>query len=121
MAMTGNGANSNIVLSDTNNGVAVVASASATRTAVTYNGAVDGYVKATNGATALAADNTGASNTLTKYIEAVRIPAPSSGTNTFTISVPNGSTDEYISFTFTVDSSGNTLIDGSIVYDGTYN
>jgi len=35
---------------------------------------------------------------------------PTSGTRSFTITVPNGSTTEFIDFVFTVDSSGNVVI-----------
>jgi hypothetical protein len=101
------GADSNIVLSDTNNGVAITAYPTATRTAVTYSSAVNGYVKASSGAVASAAITTPVSGTaVTRYLSSVRIPpaASASTPNIFSVSVPNGSTDEYITFTFSVDN-----------------
>lgn len=53
----------------------------------------------------------------TMHLETLRIPPPSSGTNSITIKVPNGTTNpdtstesDWISVTFTVDSSGNVDI-----------
>ena len=43
-------------------------------------------------------------------ISGINIPIPLSGTNTFQIKVPNGANDT-ITFTFTVDTSGNTTIE----------
>lgn len=48
----------------------------------------------------------------TKYITGVTLNAPSSGTNAFEITVPNGSLLDFITFRFTVDSSGNVYVDG---------
>lgn len=44
-----------------------------------------------------------------KAIPGVEITAPASGTKTFYVIVPNGSST--VTFTFTVDSSGNVTID----------
>ena len=53
----------------------------------------------------------------TMHFETISIPAPSSGTNSITIRVPNGTTtpdssnaEDWIAVTFTVDSSGNSEI-----------
>ena len=42
-------------------------------------------------------------------IPGIEILTPTSGTNSFYITVPNGSNDT-VTFTFTVDSAGNTVI-----------
>ena len=103
---------SNVTLSDTNNGIAVTGTGTATRAAVLYNGAVSGWVTAADNATALAAQSTATTlTTKTRYITGVNIQAPSSGTRTFDVTVPNG-TDGTITFRFTVDSSSNVWVDG---------
>ena len=49
---------------------------------------------------------------VTKYIQGVKLVAPSSGTRYFDITVPNGNTTDFITFRFTVDSSGNVTVAG---------
>ena len=61
-------------------------------------------------------------NTANKYVSkniqlnynipGVRIPTAisSSNNNTFYVEVPNGNSNDYIRFTFSVDSNGNTII-----------
>lgn len=53
------------------------------------------------------------SNTATNYyqIDGVEIKAPSSGTNSFAIKVPNGSASDTITFTFKVDSNNNVWVE----------
>ena len=57
----------------------------------------------------------------TKTIEGVEITAPSSGTNSFYVTLPNGSGDT-ITLIFTVDSEGNSDIteDAVNAYGGSY-
>lgn len=43
-------------------------------------------------------------------VTGINIPVPESGTNTFSVTVPNGTNDTVI-FTFTVDANGNTTIE----------
>lgn len=50
------------------------------------------------------------SSSATRYVTGVKIAAPSSGTRSFTITVPNGSTTDFIDFVFTVDSTGNVTV-----------
>ena len=45
---------------------------------------------------------------VSSYISGVTLVAPVSGTNSFSITVPNG--DTTVTFTFVVDSDGNTHI-----------
>lgn len=42
----------------------------------------------------------------TKYLTGVKLVPPGSGTRSFSIEVPNGSTTDFITFVFTVDSTG---------------
>lgn len=66
---------SNVTLSDTNNGISVTGAASAGRAAVTYNGAVNGWVSKTSGTTAYS--GTSSNTTLTgktRYITAITVP-----------------------------------------------
>lgn len=86
-------------------GVTVVASAKASRTAVLYNGAVNGWVEKTdNAATGVKAISNQALTSETKYITGVTI-----GTSkNFNITVPNG--DETITLNFAVDSNGNVVV-----------
>jgi len=45
-------------------------------------------------------------------ISGVTLAPPVSGERSFNISVPNGNLNDYITFRFTVDSSGNVKVDG---------
>lgn len=109
-AMTG----TNATLSDTNNGIKIVAtgggSASLTATAVANQA---GYIHtdADMGSATFSIANT--TTTTTKYLSGVKLEAPASGTRSFTITVPNGSTTDFIDFVFTVDSSGNVTVNGN--------
>jgi hypothetical protein len=86
-------------------GVKVVANAKASRTAVLYNGAVNGWVnKADNTATEVTAISNQALTAETKYITGVDIKA----SKNFDITVPNG--DDTVTFNFAVDDNGNVLV-----------
>lgn len=86
-------------------GVKVVANAAASRAAVLYNGAVNGWVnKADNAATEVAAISNQALTPETKYITGVDIKT----SKNFNITVPNGS--DTITFNFAVDANGNVLV-----------
>lgn len=102
---------SNITTSDSNtSGVSVTFRGSG---AVSATAAITtaGY---TNTTTSFATGTSTSSGTkdLTKYITGVKIVAPSSGTRSFSIQVPNGNTTDFITFVFTVDSSGNVTVAG---------
>lgn len=108
---TANATNASISSSTNNSGVSIAATASATRAQVTYNGTVAGWVSQSSGAQALAASSATALTGTTYYINGVTLTKPSSGTRTFSITVPNGSTT--ITFVFNVDTSGNvTVVEG---------
>ena len=99
----------NVTLSSsTNNGICIQTRGVALRDAVLYNGAVEGWVSKSDNAQALAGSS---KNVLgdAYYINGVNIPIPESGTNTFTVTVPNGANDT-VTITFTVDSNGNSEI-----------
>lgn len=100
--------NATISDSTNNSGVSVVASGSAIRAQVTYNGAVDGWVTKANGAEVLAAGDATALTNKTYYINGVTLIKPSSGTRSFSITVPDGNST--VTFVFSVDSSGNVII-----------
>lgn len=86
-------------------GVKVVANAKASRTAVLYNGAVNGWVnKADNAATEVTAITNQALTSETKYITGVDIKS----SKNFNITVPNGTGS--LTFNFTVDANGNVLV-----------
>lgn len=100
---------SNVTFSETNNGVSVTATGGGTASASASASATSaGYVEAGNiaSATIAAPNNT---TTTAKYISGVTIQAPSSGTRSFSITVPNG--DSTTTFTFSVDSNGNVVIE----------
>ena len=100
------GAYTNATTSTTDtSGVKVVANAKASRTAVLYNGAVNGWVnKADNAATEVTAISNQALTPETKYIIGVDIKA----SKNFNITVPNGT--ESLTFNFAVDANGNVLV-----------
>lgn len=115
-AVTGGGLNNkgatatftNMTTSSTNSsGVAILAKGTAGRAAVTYNGNVNGWVTASNGDTVSGGGAVSAStwNGTTYYATGVTL----TNGKTFSITVPNGSSDP-ITFTFTVDSDGNTTV-----------
>ena len=86
-------------------GVSVVAEATASRTAVLYNGAVNGWVeKADNASTGVNAINDQALTSETKYITGVDIKA----SKNFNITIPNGGST--VTLNFAVDSSGNVVV-----------
>ena len=101
----------NVTVSDTNtSGVSITFDGS---------GEVSGLAQITtagytpvNNNFATASSTTSSSATATKYITKIKLEAPSTGTRTFDIEVPNGSPSEYIVFRYTVDSSGNVTIEG---------
>ena len=100
---------SNITLSDTNNGISITATGGGTASAsVTATGNQAGY--AANGATlgSNTIAGTSQSTTASTYISGVNLTAPTTGTRSFAITIPNG--DSTQTFTFTVDASGNTTV-----------
>lgn len=96
--------NATISTTDTS-GVKVVANAKASRTAVLYNGTVNGWVnKADNAATEITAISNQALTPETKYITGVDIKE----SKNFNITVPNGANT--VTFNFAVDANGNVLV-----------
>ena len=104
---TPSGAYTNATTSTTNtSGVKVVASAKYNRSAVLYNGAVNGWVnKADNAATGVnALTNQTLGTPETKYITGVNIGA----SKNFNITIPNG--NDTVTLNFAVDANGNVLV-----------
>lgn len=108
--------NSTVIISDTDTcGAYISSTGSASRAAVTYAAAVNGYVIKSSGTVALAAttSNTDQGTATKKYINGIKIYAPSGDTERyFDVTVPNGSITEFITFRFKVDKNGNVAIEG---------
>ena len=102
---------SNVTLSNTDNGVSITATgggtASATASAVSSQA---GYMDSgeTIGTQTINASNQ--TTTANSFISGVTLNAPLSGTNTFAITLPNGSNDT-VTLTFTVDATGNWSVE----------
>lgn len=95
-----------------NNGLSVLAKGTAGRAAVTYTNTA-GYIPAhTSAQNASSAVSTSTWNGTTYYLTGVKLAAPSSGIAKFDITVPNGSTSDFITFQFQVDTSGNVTVLG---------
>lgn len=94
--------------STNNSGITIAAAASATRAVVQYNTAVNGWVSKAASADAYAASGATALTGTTYYLNGVTLTAPTSGTRSFSITVPNGSSTA--TFVFNVDTSGNVTI-----------
>ena len=105
---TASSSNASISSTTNNSGVTIAAAASATRAQITYNGAVAGWVDKTSGAEALAAGSATALTGTTYYINGVTLTAPSSGTRTFAVTVPNGATTA--TFVFNVAANGSVTV-----------
>lgn len=106
--ITGNamGTYTNATTSTSNtSGVMVIASATVSRTAVSYNGAVDGWVTANNNAIVSAAINNQELATDTQYITGVNI----GNSKEFEITIPNGNLSP-LTLNFAVDNNGNVLV-----------
>ena len=96
----------NLSYSSSNNtsGVYITPSASFTMNDITYNGAVNGWVSKSNGASAVAATQHILSGSA-RYINGVVLENGKS----FDITVPNGSSGT-LTYHFSVDANGNTTI-----------
>lgn len=108
---SGNKIISTAVTDASNNGLLITASATANRAIATYTNTAGYFPAHTSAQTAVAASGNVAATTTGYYLQGVRLAAPSSGTATFFIEVPNGSTSEFIKFMFHVDTSGNVYVD----------
>lgn len=107
---TAAGTNATISDSTNNSGVEIQTSGGATRGAVEYAAAVEGWIDKSSGDTALAAGSAETWTGTKYYINGVTITPPASGSRTFAITLPNGENDT-ITLTVTVDSSGNWSIE----------
>lgn len=93
-----------------NNGIYITsvaeASASASVSATTGNA---GYAASSTVLGTGTVNSTLETASETQYVSGVTIPKPASGTNSFSVTVPNGNST--VTFTFVVDSSGNVTIE----------
>ena len=104
-------AGTNVTLSNTNNGVSITATGGGTASAsVTATGNSAGYapsgVQIGSGTVAASSETT----TATSYISGVTLTTPSSGTNNFSVTLPNGELGT-ITLTFKVDSTGSWVLE----------
>ena len=104
VTMTG----SNVTLSDSDNGISVTSVGSSTGSAYPVATVSTAGYAALNGEIGSATLTGSDSDTLVKYISGVTITAPQSGTNSFSITVPDGNST--VTFVFNVDSSGNVTV-----------
>ena len=99
----------NMTVSDTNSsgvGITFTGSGNVGASATVIQG---GYVEK-DAVVATSAAMPSNNSSATKYITGVTIVPPTSGTRAFSITIPNGSTEDFITFNFYVDSLGNTTI-----------
>ena len=105
-APIGYAAFTNMTTSSTDtSGIAIQAAGAAGRDAVLYNGAVNGWVIASDNASASAAVSTENWTGTTYYATGVTL----GNGKTFDITVPNGA-NATVTFRFIVDASGNTTV-----------
>ena len=99
----------NVTLSNINNGVSITATGGGTASAsVSAASTQAGYIPNNTTLDTQTVAASSQTTTATSYISGVTLTAPSSGTRTFSITVPNGNTTA--TFVFNVDSSGNVTV-----------
>ena len=107
---TATSSTASISSSTNNSGVLIQTKYSIDAATISYNAAANGWInKAANATTGSSTTALTATNGTAYYINGVTLTAPSSGTRSFTITVPNGSV-ETLTFNFSVDANGNTTI-----------
>ncbi len=107
---TATSSTADISTSTNNSGVSIQTKYAINSVGISYNTAANGWVnKAANAATGSSTTAKSATNGAAYYINGVTLTAPTNGTRSFNITVPNGASTP-ITFTFTVDSNGNTTI-----------
>ena len=94
-----------------NNGLKITAKGSAGRTAVTYTNTA-GYIPATSNAVTASSATSTSWDGDDYYLTGVTIAAPTSGTAVFSVTVPNGSTSDFVTFVFHVGSDVSVFVDG---------
>lgn len=100
---------SHVTFSNTDNGISVTATGGGTPSGSVSLSSTGGFVP--EGSAGQSTD-TGSSSTTTAslYISGVTLTAPSSGTRSFSVTVPNDNNDT-LTLTFTVDSNGNWTLE----------
>jgi len=106
-SVTGN----NLILSNVNNGISVTATGGGTASAsATVTSTQAGYVPNNTVLDIQTIAGENQSTSASSYVSGVVLTAPVSGTNSFSITVPNGLSDT-VTFRFVVDSQGNVSIE----------
>jgi hypothetical protein len=98
----------NVTTSDSNTSGVSVTFAGSGSVSATAKVTTAGYTP-TNNSFATGSSTSSNSASLTKYITGVTLTAG----KTFSITVPNGSANDLITFVFTVDANNNVTVDGS--------
>lgn len=107
---TATSSTASISSSTNNSGVLIQTKYSIDAATISYNAAANGWInKAADATTGSSTTALNATNGTAYYINGVTLTAPSSGTRSFTITVPNGSAGT-LTFNFSVDADGNTTI-----------
>ena len=105
---------SNITTTSTNNfnnDISITYSATATGSTYYISSNTAGYINAST--TASSGSIADQSTTATYYIQGVTLNKPASGEAKFSITVPNGESNDMITFVFHADSFGNVVVDDS--------
>lgn len=101
----------NVTLSNTDNGVSITATGGGTASAsVSAISSQAGYIPSNSTLDTETIAASSQSTTASTFISGVTLTAPSTGTRTFSITIPNGSNDT-LTLIFTVDDQGNTTIE----------
>lgn len=106
---TASSSTASISNSTNNSGVSIQTAYSINAATISYAAAVNGWVsKSASASTGSSTTAKGSTNGTLYYINGVTLTAPSSGSRTFSVTVPNGSSTA--TFVFNVDASGNVTI-----------
>lgn len=107
---TATSSTANISNSTNKSGVSIQTKYAINSVGISYNSYANGWInKAANTPTGSSTTAKAATNGTVYYINGVTLTAPTTGTRSFEITVPNG-TNNTVKFTFTIDSNGNTTI-----------
>lgn len=99
----------NVTLSNTNNGISIVASGGGSASAsISATGNQSGYISSGDSLGTATVSSTSESTTASTFLSGVTLNKPASGVNSFSITVPNG--NSMATFTFNVDAEGNVTI-----------
>ena len=80
--------------------------------AVICDGPIEGYISKKNNDILIPAASGTSAERMVYNISGVTLTPPASGTRYFNITVPNGNSNDYVTFRFSVDSNCNVNVDG---------